>query len=166
MSQDRQILVILSHAIHRRVPRRTPNRATSVHPDLLPASGGSGDFDVAHDRQARKAAGSRDRVGTGAFARPARAKPSASAGTDAPRPSRSRSDHAHARNWHHRKRPSPRPNPPTISKPHSPHRNKPRFPHSQPTPQQTRSPRKPPRDGEPSFEGAQDYSPPRKRWVM
>ena len=64
---------------------------------------------LARQTQARKAAKTQaaartdgvetDRVGTGAFARPAQAKPTASVGTT-PRPSRSRSDRAPARHNH------------------------------------------------------------------
>jgi len=80
-----------------------------------------------------------DRVGRGAFARPAQAKPSASVGRDAlVRPGREATV------------PPPAAIPPHDFKTPQPAQQKTALPHSQSTPQQTPSPRKPPETAKPT----------------
>jgi hypothetical protein len=116
---------------------------------------------LAREAQARKSAETQaasstdrvetDRVGTGAFARPARAKPSASVGTDAlVRPGREATVPTPATITTAKVTPPPAAVPPHNFKTPQPAPQKTALPHSQSTPQQTLSPRKPPENVKPA----------------
>ena len=95
-------------------------------------------------REAQAASGT-DRVGTGAFARPAQAKPSASVGTDAlVRPGREAAVPTPATTTTAKVTSSPAALPSHDFKNPQPALKQTALPHSQPTPQQSPSPRKPP----------------------